>query len=98
MVTPMTVCPRACSMAAATEESTPPLIATRMVDGASGRKFVTGGSGSGGGGFGAKLGNHGGQDLEHPVDLLVGGTSAQAEADRRLRDVARDAHREKDVG
>src|SRR5438105_12747591 len=97
MVTPITVCPCAASAAAATAESTPPLMATRMVEGASGMKLVTGGSGSGGGGFGAELGDDGGKDLDHPVDVVAARTSAQAEADRGLRHLPRHPHREEHV-
>src|SRR5690242_5520739 len=98
MVTPMTVCPRSARAAAATAESTPPLMATRMVEGVSGMKLLTGGSGSGGGRLGAKLGDDGGEDLDHTVDVVARGTSAQAEADRGLRHVPRHAHREEHVG
>src|SRR3954471_13168256 len=97
MVTPMTVCPCSASAAAATAESTPPLIATRMVAGVSGLKLITEGSGGGGGRFGAKLGDDGGEDLEHSIDIVAAGTSAQAEADGGLRHLARHAHRQQNV-
>src|SRR6267142_834002 len=97
MVTPITVWPCSTSIAAATAESTPPLIATRIVEGRSGMKLVMGFLGCCGGRCGSKLLDDGGDDFKHAIDLLLGATSAQAEAHRRLRDLARYAHREEHV-
>src|SRR5690349_5725050 len=109
----MTVCPISWRTAAATALSTPPLMATRMVAGRSGRKFIglvsidrveggprgrcAGGSGRERRGAGAEFRHDGRDDLERAVDFGVGGEASDAEADRRLRDQVGDAHGEEDA-
>src|SRR6188474_1867561 len=83
IVAPTTSYPWRTSSAAATEESTPPLIATRTRSRIRlSRRRQTA----------RLLGQHR-KHLGNTIDARLGGERAKAEPDRRLRDVRRDAER-----
>src|SRR5918993_5959382 len=85
---PSTSCPWSTSSAAATEESTPPDIATAIRI-ASGRPAV---------GEGAEARDDRRQDVEQRGDLGGGGVTAEAQAQRVLRVVQRQPHRLQHMG
>src|SRR3954470_5018700 len=71
-VTPVTSCPCSRSSAAATDESTPPLMATSSREGTSDPM-------SGGDGSAAETGDRARDHLERAVDVGVGGREPEAE-------------------
>src|SRR5436309_2498005 len=84
-VTPVTSWPAARSRAAATDESTPPLMATST------RTSAPGGDGAAGGPAGQSL-DAGGDHAHGLVDLGLGGGPADGQAHRRPGQIGGQAH------